>query len=102
MHPIVYIDTSSIRDGKLEELKVAMKGLAAFVEANMPQLTSYGFFLDETQTQMTVVAVHPNSESLEFHMDVGSGEFRKFVHLRAGPGNSDSRIGGSLAPAMAA
>lgn len=81
MQPIVYIDTSSIRNGKLEELKVAMKGLAAFVEANMPQLMSYGFFLDETQRQMTVVAVHPNSESLEFHMDVGSGEFRKFAHL---------------------
>lgn len=81
MQPIVYIDTSSIRNGKLEELKVAMKGLAAFVEANMPQLMSYGFFLDETQRQMTVVAVHPNSESLEFHMDAGSGEFRKFAHL---------------------
>lgn len=81
MQPIVYIDTSSIRDGKLEELKVAMKGLAEFVEANVPQLMSYGFFLDETQRQMTVVAVHPNSESLEFHMDVGSAEFRKFAHL---------------------
>lgn len=81
MQPIVYIDASSIRDGKLEELKVAMKGLAAFVEANVPQLMSYGFFLDETQRQMIVVAVHPNSESLEFHMDVGSAEFRKFAHL---------------------
>jgi hypothetical protein len=81
MQPIVYIDTSAIHDGKLEELKVAMKGLAAFVEANVPQLMSYGFFLDETQRQMTVVAVHPNSESLEFHMDVGSAEFRKFAHL---------------------
>lgn len=81
MQPIVYIDTSVIRDGKLEELKVAMKGLAAFVEANVPQLISYGFFLDDDQRQMTVVAVHPDSASLEFHMDVGSAEFRKFADL---------------------
>ncbi len=79
--PIVYIDTSSIREGKLEELEAAMKRLAAFVEANVPQLISYGFFLDAARTQMTVVAVHPDSASLEFHMDVGGAEFRKFAEL---------------------
>ena len=79
--PIVYIDTSTIREGKLEELEKAMKHLAAFVEANMPQLISYGFFLDQDSTQMTVVAVHPDSASLELHMDVGADEFRKFADL---------------------
>jgi hypothetical protein len=79
--PIVYIDTSSICEGKLEQLEVAMKNLAAFVEANVPQLISYGFFLDQARTQMTVVAVHPDSASLEFHMDVGGAEFRKFADL---------------------
>jgi hypothetical protein len=79
--PIVYIDTSSIREGKLEELEAAMKRLAAFVEANVSQLISYGFFLDGARTQMTVVAVHPDSASLEFHMDVGGAEFRKFADL---------------------
>jgi len=79
--PIVYIDTSAIRPGKLGELEVAMKHLAAFVEANVPQLISYGFFLDEDRSRMTVVAVHPDSASLEFHMDVGADEFRKFADL---------------------
>jgi hypothetical protein len=79
--PILYIDTSTIREGKLEELEAAMKHLAAFVEANVPQLISYGFFLDQDSTQMTVVAVHPDSASLEFHMDVGGDEFRQFADL---------------------
>ena len=79
--PIVYIDTSNIREGKLEELEAAMQHLAAFVEAKVPQLISYGFFLNQDSTQMTVVAVHPDSASLEFHMDVGSDEFRKFADL---------------------
>jgi hypothetical protein len=79
--PIFYIDTSSIREGKLGELQAAMKDLAAFVEANIPQLISYGFFLNEARTSMTVVAVHPNSASLEFHMDVGDAEFRRFADL---------------------
>jgi quinol monooxygenase YgiN len=79
--PIVYIDTSAIREGKHEQLEAAMKDLAAFVEANMPRVISYGFFLDQNRTQMTVVAVHPDSESLEFHMDTGAAEFRKFAAL---------------------
>jgi len=79
--PIVYIDTSAIREGKLDELEVAMRHLAEFVEANVPQLISYGFFLDENRTHMTVVAVHPDSASLAFHMDVGGAEFRKFADL---------------------
>lgn len=79
--PIVYVDTSAIRDGKHRELEVAMKRLAVFVEQNMPRVISYGFVLDEDRAQMTVVAVHPDSESLEFHMDTGADEFRNFADL---------------------
>ena len=79
--PIVYVDTSIIRPGKLGQLTAAMTHLAGFVQANMPRLISYGFFMNQTQTQMTVVAVHPDSASLESHMDVGAAEFRKFADL---------------------
>ena len=78
---LVYVDVSKIREGKLEDLHVAMKELAAFVEANEPQLISYGFFLDEDRRLMTVVAVHPDSASLEFHMDIGGPKFQKFAVL---------------------
>ena len=78
-HPIVYIDESTIREGKRPELEPAVEHLVAFVEANVPQLISYGVFLDENR--MTVVAVHADSASLEFHMDVGAAEFRKFADL---------------------
>jgi len=79
--PIVYIDTSAIRTGKLEQLEVGMKSLAAFVELQVPQIISYGFFLNKDRTKMTVAAVHPDSASLEFHLEVGGPEFRKFANL---------------------
>ena len=79
--PIVYVDISEIREGRLGELELAMKDLAAFVEVNMPRLISYGFFLDEDRIRMTVVAVHPDSASLEFHLDRGGAEFRKYADL---------------------
>ena len=79
--PIVYVDVSEVREGMLESLEPAMKRLAEFVDVNMPRLVSYGFYLDERRSQMTVDAVHPDSASLEFHLDTGAAEFRKFSHL---------------------
>lgn len=79
--PILYIDTSVVRQGRLDELRAAMKELAAFIEANNPRVISYRFFLDEHGARMSVVAVHPDSAALELHMDVGEAEFRKFADL---------------------
>jgi hypothetical protein len=79
--PIIYIDTSTIREGKIDAVRSAAEGLAGFVEANNPHVLSYRFFIDEEAGRMNVVAVHPDAETLEFHMDVGDAEFRKFADL---------------------
>lgn len=79
--PIVYLDHSDIREGSLDELKAGVQRLVEFIEAREPQLISYGFYIDENGGKMTVVAVHPDSASLELHIDVGGAEFRKLGHL---------------------
>ncbi|WP_111412217.1 hypothetical protein [Billgrantia lactosivorans] len=79
--PILYIDISDIRPGKLEAVKVLMEDLVAFVDAHEPQLLTYEFFIDETESRMTCVALHPDSASMEFHMDVGWEKFRAFREL---------------------
>ena len=81
MRDILDVDTSVIREGKQQELEIAMTDLAGFVEANMPRVISYGFFLDENRMQMTVVALHPDSDSLQFHLETGATEFQKFADL---------------------
>jgi hypothetical protein len=68
--PIVYIDTSEIREGKLEELKTAMNEFVKFVETNEPRLIGYNVYLNADGTQMTIVHVHSDSTSLQFHMRV--------------------------------
>jgi hypothetical protein len=79
--PIVYIDHSRIREGSVEELKAGVQRLVEFIDAREPQLIAYGFYFDEDAGKMTVVAVHPDSASLERHLDIGSEEFRKLAHL---------------------
>lgn len=79
--PIVYIDHSHIRGDRIDVLKAGVQRLVEFIDAREPQLISYGFYIDEDAARMTVVAVHPDSESLERHMEIGSAEFRKLAHL---------------------
>ena len=73
---IVYIDRSEIVEGKIEELKAGISELVDFVDAHEPRLISYGFFINDEASQMTVVAVHPDSASMEFHMEIAGPKFR--------------------------
>jgi quinol monooxygenase YgiN len=79
--PIVVIDSSEIREGKLEELKTAVKELVEFVEANEADPIAYNIYFDENGTRMTVVQIHPSSASMEFHMKVAGPVFRKLTEL---------------------
>jgi hypothetical protein len=81
--PVVVIDSSEVREGKLEELKEAIKSLVAFVESNEPRPIAYNVYLNEGGTRMTVVQVHPDSASMELHMKVAGPAFSKFVDLIA-------------------
>lgn len=79
-NPILVVDSSEIREGKLEEVKAAVEDLVAFVEANAEPL-AYNIYFDEAGMQMTVVQIHSRSESLEHHLTVAGPVFRRFADL---------------------
>jgi hypothetical protein len=79
--PLVYIDTSDVREGALQELNGAIGELVEFIEANEPHLIAYNVYLSDDGTQMTVVHIHVDSASLEYHMDVAAPAFRRFADL---------------------
>jgi hypothetical protein len=81
MSAIVYVDTSNVREGALEELKTGMSELVDFVEANEPRLMAYNVYFSDDGTRMTVVHVHPDTASLEYHMEAAGPVFRRFVDL---------------------
>jgi hypothetical protein len=79
--PILVVDSSDIREGKLEEVKAGVTDLVAFVEANEAEPLAYDRYFDETGSQMTVVQIHPDSASLERHLTVAAPVFRRFAEL---------------------
>jgi hypothetical protein len=78
---ILYVDTSDVREGALDELKPGMRRLVGFVEANEPQLIAYNVYFSDDGARMTVASVHPDSASLEYHMEVAGPLFHEFVEL---------------------
>jgi hypothetical protein len=83
--PIIYFDRSVIRSGDIPALREAVANLTEFVREREPQLLFYGFDIDEDASTMRVIAIHPDSESLELHLGIGGPEFRKvgaFIDLQ--------------------
>jgi hypothetical protein len=79
--PLVYVDMSEVRAGKLPQLKAAIRELAEFFDEKEPQLVSYNVYFTEDESRMTVIHVHTDSASLDRHMDVGGPLFPKFADL---------------------
>ena len=78
---ILYVDTSDVREGALEELKAGMKELTDFVEANEPRIIAYNVYFNDEGTRMTVVHAHADSASFEYHMEVAGPLFRRLADL---------------------
>jgi hypothetical protein len=78
---ILYIDRSTIRVGAREEVSRRVPDLVDFISEREPRLIAYDFYLDPEGTHMTVVAVHPDSDSLRLHMEVGRSAFLAFADL---------------------
>jgi quinol monooxygenase YgiN len=73
--PFIYVGTTTIKPGKLEEARKNLAELVDFVETNEPRMIAFHAFLDEEGSKLTIVQVHPDSASMEFHMQVNAKHF---------------------------
>lgn len=78
---ILVVDTSDISEGRLGELEAAMAELVAFVEQNEERPLLYSVYIDRTENRVTVIQLHPDSASMELHMQVAASRFRRFANL---------------------
>ena len=68
--PFIFIGTHRVKEGKLEEFRATAIELAEVVEEREPQLHGFNFFLNEDETEVSVVQVHPDADSMLTHMQV--------------------------------
>jgi hypothetical protein len=68
--PFIFIATNRLRDGRFGAEQQRVPGLSRFIEANEPRLIAFNEYVNEDHSEVTVVQVHPDAASLEFHMGI--------------------------------
>jgi len=68
--PFAYVGTWTIKPGKEEDAKKFLTEHAAFIEANEPRMIAFHVYFNEEGNTASVVQVHPDSASMETHMQV--------------------------------
>jgi hypothetical protein len=68
--PFVYVGTWTIKPGKGEEARKWLAEHADLIETNEPRLIAFHVYFNSEGNTASVVQVHPDSASMEFHMEL--------------------------------
>ncbi len=68
--PFIFIGTHKIKEGKLKDFKKDLQEFVEFIEAFEPRLIAFNMYLNEEEDEVSILQVHPDVESMEFHMEL--------------------------------
>ena len=68
--PFIFIATNRLKPGKLDDERKRLPGLVDFVEQNEPRLIAFNEYVNEEGTEVAVVQIHPDANSMASHMEV--------------------------------
>ena len=66
----IVISKWRVKEGEGELLEQVYKKIVAVVETNEPQIIAFHGFLNDDGTEMTSIQIHPDTASMDFHMQV--------------------------------
>ena len=70
MSPLIFIATNQLKPGKLAAERKRVPGLVDFVEENEPRVIAFNEFANDDGTEVAVVQIHPDADSMAFHLEV--------------------------------
>lgn len=74
--PIVFVTTNKVRPGKLALLKEFIRERARAIEAEKPDTFAFLAYLNEEETEVTLIQVFPDAAAFDRHLE-GVGERSK-------------------------
>src|SRR5919106_2355713 len=76
--PLIFISQSRIKEGELDNFKRGLREMAEFVEANEPRVIAFEANLNDDDSEVTGVQIHPDADSMAFHMQVAFEKIMEF------------------------
>jgi hypothetical protein len=80
--PLIFITTITVMEGTLEDFKHYSEEMGKFVVANVPRIIHFEQYINEDGTELTSVQIHPDEDSMMFHMQVAAermGQAYEFI-----------------------
>ena len=68
--PFVFVTTHRIKPGRLDHFNALHDDYLDFVEAHEPRMLGHHSYLSEDGTTVSLVQIHPDSESAEYHLQI--------------------------------
>ncbi len=75
MAAFVYVGTMTVKPGKEDDVRKLVASLVDFVETNEPRIIAFHAYLDDAARSLTIVQVHLDAASMEFHMQANAKHF---------------------------
>jgi len=80
--PFIVMSTSKIKNGRLDEYRKYMIESVAIIHADEPRMIAFSTYVNEDGTKVTTIQVHPDADSMMFHMQLMRERFKVgFEHL---------------------
>jgi quinol monooxygenase YgiN len=70
--PVVFISHFKVRQGKLESLEELSRAAQSDLERKKPRTVAYLFYLNEDQSELTIVHVFPDADAMDVHAEGAS------------------------------
>src|SRR4051794_12771784 len=70
--PFIFIATNRLKQGKLDSEKERLSDLIDFIQPKEPRLIAFNEYADDEGTEIAVVQVHPDADSMVFHMNLSA------------------------------
>ena len=68
--PFIFIATNRLKPGKLESEQKRLPDLIDFIQANEPRLLAFNEYANEEGSEVAVVQVHPDVDSMVVHLEL--------------------------------
>lgn len=82
--PFIFVQTAPIKAGMLDSYQRDIRETVDLVEREEPRMLHFASYVNDEGTEQTVIQVHPDAESMRFHMKVAAEHIRE-----RGPRNLD-------------
>lgn len=69
---VIFVGTYEIPNGEFDDFFAAYRDMSEYVKANEPRLVSRHTYISNDLSEATTIMILPDSQSLEFHLQVAS------------------------------